>query len=421
MKILILHRIPYQKIDYHRGIDHERHDVVYFGKKEALLTLPAALRCTAVERPGVASALDEARQWLQANPQHFDRVISLSEYELLDAAHLREWLDVPGAPVEQVRLARDKMLMKEAVARAGLRVPRFLSLPEFLASGGRAPWQPATVLKPHSGASSEDVVIFPTAAEAFDALVARRSGVVSLDTSQGDPSGYEVEEFISGPILHFDGLVDNGQVTVMTASEYVGNCLLFANGHPLGSYHYPLDDEEREWVCSALRATGINSGSFHLEAIRHGEDLVFLEVANRVGGADVVRTFELATGIHLPSQELKIFMNEAAYASVAPVSVRANDRWHGWFVYPGHHLSDESNPGVVGTDAFRYSESMVHWHELEQGAVLKRHITYQAHEVPLAGVVVTTSAQTTRAWMKTLFDSVSYRTTTLPRHAAEVQ
>ncbi|MGW3465553.1 hypothetical protein ACWDE9_41050 [Streptomyces olivaceoviridis] len=61
MKILILHRVPYFKIEYHRGISHDRHDVTYFGTDQALATLPPHLRCERVSRPGLGSAFEEAR------------------------------------------------------------------------------------------------------------------------------------------------------------------------------------------------------------------------------------------------------------------------------------------------------------------------------------------------------------------------
>ncbi|VXC45562.1 ATP-dependent carboxylate-amine ligase domain-containing protein [Burkholderia sp. 8Y] len=418
MRILILHRIPYQKIEYHRAVDHDLHEVTYFGKREALDTLPASLRCATSERPGAASAFEEARSWLTREPKRFDRIISLSEYELLDAARLREWLRVPGPAVEQVRLARDKTLMKTVVLRAGLSAPRFLSLLDFLSSPRSATWQGATVLKPHSGASSEEVVVFPSVAEAYAAITANRSRVPGLDTGQRDPAQYEIEEFVKGPVLHFDGLMQNGHMLTMTASEYVGDCLRFANGEPLGSFHVPFDDDVRAWVSTALNATGIRDGSFHLEAIRCHGQLVFLEVANRVGGADVVRTFELATGIHLPSQELRILLGEHSGLRSCE---QPRARWHGWFVYPGHHLNHSANCGVVGADAVRRSPCVVHWHELAVGAPLPRHITYQAHETPLAGVVATGSADCTRAWIERLFASVSQRTLPLQRASAEVR
>ncbi|WP_248320568.1 acetyl-CoA carboxylase biotin carboxylase subunit family protein [Caballeronia sp. Sq4a] len=397
MRILILHRIPYQKIEYHRAVDHDVHEVTYFGKREALDTLPASLRCATFERPGVASAFEEARVWLTREPKRFDRIISLSEYELLDAARLREWLGVPGPALEQVRLARDKTLMKTAVTEAGLSAPRFLLLPDFLSSGGRAAWQGATVLKPHSGASSEEVVVFPSVADAYTAIKAHRSGVPGLDSGHRDAAQYELEEFVTGAILHFDGLVQDGHVLTMTASEYVGDCLRFANGEPLGSFHIPFDDTARAWVSSALSATGICNGSFHLEAIRRRDELVFLEVGNRVGGADVVRTFELATGIHLPSQELRILLGEGGdFCSCE----KSRTKWHGWFVYPGHHLRNAANFGVAGAAAFSRSPYVVHWHELPFGATLPRNITYQAHETPLAGVIATDCASHTRDWIE---------------------
>ena len=64
-----------------------------------------------------------------------------------------------------------------------------------------------------------------------------------------------------------------------------------------------------------LAAVGIRNGSFHLEAIEAPDALVFLEVGNRVGGADVVATFELATGVHLPSEELRILIGDGPRAT----------------------------------------------------------------------------------------------------------
>lgn len=405
MNILILHRIPYHKIDYHRGIDHDRHDVTYFGTRKILDTLPSWLRHRKVERPGQAAAYDEAVAWLEREPQHFDRVLSLSEYELLDAARLRERLGVPGAPPEQVALVRDKIKMKQAAARAGLRVPRFLPLPDFLEAG--ATWNGPTVLKPHSGASSEDVVVFPTTTQAREAITSQRSGVPRLDAGIAMRDAYEAEEFVTGPVLHFDGLIARGKVLALTASRYVGTCLGYANGQPLGSYHFPVTEAARDWVDRALGSVSIQDGSFHLEAIENDGELVFLEVGNRVGGADVVATFELATGIHLPSQELRILLNEDVPA--LNVNATSTGLWHGWFVVPGHHLGGGMHGGIDGLEPFRGNAAVLRWNELETGAPLPENITYQAHEVPLAGLIATASAAETHKWFDCLFAAVSLR------------
>jgi len=404
MNILILHRVPYPRIDYARGIDHHLHDVTYFGKRQALATLPTNLRCRTVERTGRESAFDEARDWLAETPRQFDRIISLSEYELIDAARLRELLGVPGARVEQVRLVRDKIEMKRAVERAGLRVPGFRSLQEFLSAKGDVPWL-NTVLKPHSGASSADVIVFDSARLAFEAITNRHTGVARLDAERQSVDEYEVEEFVPGPIVHFDGLVSDGRIAAITASRYVGTCLAFARGRPLGSYHIPLTTRAKGWVQRALDAVGITTGSFHLEAIENN-GLVFLEVGNRVGGADVVATFELATGIHMPSHELRLLLGEPLEAHR---QLRQTAPWYGWFVYPGHHINSGVFAGFDNVDRFRDSTQVIAWNELQSGTPFRTDVTYSAHEAPLAGIVATDSPEETRSFIEELFETASLR------------
>lgn len=408
MRILVLHRVPYQKIAYHRGIDHDLHEVTYFGRREALATLPDDLPCERVERPGLRAPYDEARTWLDERPRSFDRVISMSEYELLDAARLRADLGVGGATVEQVELARDKILMKQAVERTGLRVPRFLPVAQFLADGGNSPWTGRTVLKPHRGASSVDVVVFDSAAEAHEALVGRRTGVSSIDEDGRGLPEHEVEEFVDGPILHFDGLVEKGTVLTLGGSEYVGTCLEYAHGIPMGSFQFEVTDRLRDWVATALAAVRIENGSFHLEAILDGTEPVFLEVGNRVGGADVVDTFELATGVHLPSFELRILVGDSVAGTLPQPP--ADRSWYGWFVHPGHHLGARVFDGFDGAESFRSAPETVTWHELQAGSPLPDHITYGAHETALAGIVGTDSPENTRSWLTRLFASLRLRT-----------
>ncbi|AJY38850.1 ATP-grasp domain-containing protein [Burkholderia humptydooensis] len=401
MNLLILHRVPYPRIEYARGIDHDAHFVTYFGTRALLDTLPPGLRHEVVERPGHAGTFDEARAWLQREDRRFDRIIAMSEYDLLDAARLREWLGVPGATVGDVTLVRDKVEMKEAVRRAGLRVPRFASVAELLRAPAALPWRGRTVLKPISGASSEDVVIFDSPADIAQAIADRRSGVARLDGEVQAIDAYELEEFVEGAIVHFDGLVANGDVLTLTASRYIGTCLGFAQGEPLGSYHFPVSDDAAAWVRATLAAVGIRQGSFHLEAIENRAETVFLEVGNRVGGADVVATFEHATGVHLPSEELRVMLDGRPSRPLPPT--QTHPHWHGWFVFPGHKREADTHRGIAGIDAFRDDPSLVRWAELAPGTPLPRRITYSAHEAPLAGIVAKPDWQGTRDWIDALF------------------
>lgn len=400
MNILVLHRVPYARIQYHRGIDHTAHNVTYLGVQAIIDTLPADLNCTRVVRPGLSSAFDEAYAWLIQGPMCFDRIISMSEYELLDAARLREAFGVPGPSVRQVSLVRNKLLMKDTVAASGLRVPRFLSLDAFMQRPDACPWSGKTVIKPHSGASSVDVQVHDSVALAAQAVSQRMdNGALQLEA-------FEVEEFIDGPVRHFDGLVQHGRIYEMTSSEYVGTCLAYMeHGEPLGSFQMETTPAMREWVGKVLAAVEIRDGAFHLEAIMDGDNPVFLEVGHRVGGADVVATFEMATGIHLPSLELRIHLHTYPIEPREPSN--ASQDCFGWFAFPGHAHPAATFSGLSGATAFRDNSAIVQWHELPIGAALPRHVTYSAHEAPLTGIVKLENPNQAKAWLRNLFDGVA--------------
>lgn len=403
MDILIIHKMSYGKIEYHRGIDHDAHDVTYIGTAKALANIPSDLRCTRLERGEKRAVHEEVIAVLERTGASFDRVISLSEYELLDAARVRAHFGIPGPSLAQVNLVRDKVAMKHAVARAGLRVPRYMALAEALRAPRAMEWPGATVLKPVDGAKSEDVRVFDSPAALVEAVSARRAGVARLDREQPDIAGYEVEEFVSGPVIHFDGLVCNGRLHVLVASDYLNTCLGFAEGQPLGSCQRPLASGERSWVEQVLKAVQIDAGSFHLEAIVQDGEPVFLEVANRFGGAEVVATVELATGVHLPTEELAtLTTGRPALPSEALITAEGH---YGWFVFPGHRLHPV-HWTISQAKRFRHSPHVVKWDQLPAGTRLSGDVTYGASESPLAGIVRGPQAGPLRAFVQDLFDTV---------------
>jgi hypothetical protein len=414
MNILILHRIPYHKIEYHRGIDHDMHTVTYIGTEAALSNIPQELRCRKMTRRGEASATDEVSAWLTGSGLVFDRILSLSEYELYDAARLRERFGVVGPSVADVRRVRDKVVMKRSAASAGIRVPRFLGLADVLANDEpellRAdPWIKETcVLKPIDGASSEDVRIFASGLQAKITVENLSSGIARLDGGVIPPDKYELEEFIVGEIIHIDGLMQHGRCVISLASRYVGTCAAYAGGSPLGSVQIPQHD--RDWTERVLLAVGIFDGSFHLEAFEQEDGLVFLEVAHRVGGADVVATFELATGVHLPSMELAILLGD----DVRILESKAREETYGWFVFPGHHL-DAEHVELDGFEQFSQSRLMFRSQQLPSHMPLPKQSTYQAHEVPAAGIVHGSSTEEVADFMRRMFAQVRYKSPAFAR------
>jgi biotin carboxylase len=86
--------------------------------------------------------------------QPIDRIVALDEFDMENAAALREHLRIPGMGLTTVRHFRDKLAMRGRAKEAGINVPEFIhvlnhaSLQDFM-SRVNAPW----LLKPRSQAS----------------------------------------------------------------------------------------------------------------------------------------------------------------------------------------------------------------------------------------------------------------------------
>jgi biotin carboxylase len=399
MRILVLHKIAYARIQYHKGIDHDLHDVTYVGTGEKLANIPQDLRCTRVTRPGRGAVAEEIIALRDRLGPGFDRVISMTEMELLDAAAVREAFDVPGPRVSDVLKVRDKLLMKQLVREAGLRVPEFLPL-SALDTDEEPRWSGATIVKPVDGLGSERVMRADSMTAVRHAYAAMKASA-NNETNLAQVKRYEIEEFVAGDILHFDGLAQDGNYLLLGASQYVGDCLSFAHGQPVGSVQYLEDDRTRAWVFAALKAVGIREGAFHLEAIRPTDDpseLVFLEVANRIGGGGNIEAIELRTGLHLPTEELRIVTGNGGLAEP-----RWSDQIYGHFSFPGHHLSAPSCR-IVGADPFLASDTMVDFHRLSEDSPLPTKITYADGEAPLTGIVRGPTTEELRSFLRKLFE-----------------
>ena len=415
MNVLILHRIDFAKIRYDTGIDHERHDVTYVGLAEKLESVPSGLRCTRLAREDlgdghVADAVLAALGTLPGPPR-FDRVVSLSEYELLAAAQVREALGVPGPSVADAALVRDKLAMKTAVAEAGIAVPRFLPLASVMDVDGRLaasalPWGGRTVLKPTHGAGSEDVVIFESADACLRALRDGATGVAALQGVAPAVGRFELEEFVEGDILHMDGLVQDGVVRVAIGSRYVGNCQQYNANRPLGSGQFDLGAAQRGWVERIIGAVRIRQGAFHLEAIDSVRGLVFLEIGNRTGGAGVPQATSLAWDADFQALELELIVGKPRRD---PGALGRVGLYYGWYVFPAQEYRHGywNAPSAV-LERFKADRRVVRWHQRAPDAAFEAEPSYDLDKAPLAGLVSGETPETVREFMVELFAAATW-------------
>lgn len=236
-----------------------------------------------------------------------DAIVPLDDYDVETAAALREHLRLPGLGESTARYFRDKLAMRMQAAAHGIPVPPFTPtfsydrLREYMA---RVP--PPWVLKPRSEAGAMGIKKMNSAEEVW-----RR-----LDELGDDQSFFHLEKFVPGEIYHVDSLVDEGKLLFSQPHKYARPPMTVAHdGGVFVSRTLPDGDESRAILdlnARLLRAFGLERGAAHAEFIRGADgQYYFLEVAARVGGANIEYLVEAAAGLNLWAEWARM---EVAYA-----------------------------------------------------------------------------------------------------------
>jgi biotin carboxylase len=249
----------------------------------------------------VPSIMDEedviarVHAWLRG--REIDRVLANWEPLVIVAARLRERFGLPGMSVDTVRGFRDKQLMKERVAAAGLRVPRaqrVRTIQEAWAAVELTGF-PA-ILKPISGAGSADTYKVESAREMERVLPHLRHVTEA-----------SCEEFIEGEEYTYDTVCIDGAPAYESVTQYLPNALemrslewvspVMLSVRDLGQPHVAGGLELGRKVLAVL---GMGDGMTHMEWFRKPDgEAVFGEVACRSGGACIVDQMNYTSDIDL--------------------------------------------------------------------------------------------------------------------------
>ncbi|MFE9328007.1 acetyl-CoA carboxylase biotin carboxylase subunit family protein [Nocardia sp. NPDC052278] len=245
-------------------------------------------------------AVDQAVAAAHAE-EPFDRIIALSECDLVRAAELRDHLDIPGQRLASATAFRNKSVMKSLAGGAGLRVPEHRLVDSVSTLMDFADGHPdGVVVKPVDGSGSVGVVVLRDRTEIESWVQAR---ALSCD----DPTDYLVEEWVAAPMLSVDGLMRAGQLQAVMVGAYTRTCLhslveLAPHGILLLDADDPRVAAAREYLSRLLRALPApeETMSFHCELFdhpRHGPMLC--EIACRTGGGNLNLIAGEALGIDL--------------------------------------------------------------------------------------------------------------------------
>ncbi len=247
-----------------------------------------------------------------ARGQFLDLIVPLDEYDIATAAALREHLRIPGMGETTSRYFRDKLAMRTKAREHGLTVPDFAPvinydvLRDYM---GRV--NPPWLLKPRSEAAAMGIKKIDHAEMLWR----------TLDELGDRQSYYVLEQFVPGEVYHVDAITVENQVVFAVAHKYGRPPMSVAHeGGVFVTSTMPYDSDETRELFSMnaelIRTFGLVRGVTHAEFIR-GQDgrIYFLEIAARVGGANIDQLVQTATGVNLWAEWARV---EISYARQEP-------------------------------------------------------------------------------------------------------
>jgi biotin carboxylase len=278
-----------------------------------------------------------------ARTREFDAIIPLDDFDVEVAASLREHMRKKGIGDTVARHFRDKLAMRVQAQDQGILVPEFVHvlnhkrIADFLARVP-APW----VLKPRGEAGSIGIKKLSEPEQIWHQIE-------QLGDRQSD---FLIEHYIPGDVYHVDSAVYNGKILFSLGCRYgtppldiwnAGGVFITQTVAPSD----PIHDELLAVNERTIKAMGLDHGVVHAEYILGKVDnrLYFLEMAARVGGANIDLLVEAASGVNLWREWPKI---ELAYLAgenyKAPKSTK---KQAGLLVC----LSRNENPDLSSLDA----------------------------------------------------------------------
>lgn len=240
-------------------------------------------------------------------------LIHVTEDDVLRCAEIRDSFGIDGLRYPEAIAWRDKHLMKRLV-RGKVPVPEF-TVPADAADAlgfARRTGYPV-VVKPRTAYASHGV-----------SVVTGEDQLAKLAESW-DPHDVLLESFEPGDMLHIDGFTAAGECLFALPSRYVNGCLSFQESRPLGSVQ--LDPGGAEFEQATRFARDVVTAMpqvpfcpFHLEAFQKpGGELVFCEIACRLGGGHIMETLTYATGVN-PAE---LWIRHQAGLADGPAAARA--------------------------------------------------------------------------------------------------
>lgn len=242
----------------------------------------------------------------------YTKIVAPRETDLLLAAELRDKYEIKGQTLKSAMCFRDKVLMKTILEKSNIRVPKFQlikshsDIDDYLKKTNNTY---PVVIKPTRMSGARSVTIIKSYKEILEWLT-------KYDFNSND---WEIEEYISGDFFHVDGLIQDGNIIAIWASKYVTPIAEISYDKLDCDYIIPHDHILLKPLClfaeNVMKELQLYSqyklrSAFHMELFySNNKEIVFCEVASRVGGCKLHEGWYRAFDIDLYEQHINLSMD----------------------------------------------------------------------------------------------------------------
>ena len=276
----------------------------------------------------VAKIIDCVKNW----NVKFDYNIQTDEFAVDLLSFINTELKLPGMQLDDCYKFRDKVKMKQVLSE-NIRKPKMYTLNDITNDNVTYP----VILKPRCFAGSRGVKIIDKKEKLLQNLKGLYFDYTRVSEFNYGEEDIEVEEYIQAPICHIDGIVFNNEIKFCICSQYINTCFEYTTGKILGSKKGSEVQQKKalDFATEVNNSLKLPNGVFHLEAFWKDENFIFLEIGIRPGGAEIVPSIELATGLNLATEHIK------CQIGITPDTPCDKYKYFGWVNFPCKLNSDK--------------------------------------------------------------------------------
>jgi len=233
--------------------------------------------------------------------RRIDGIVAVDDQGVLAAALAAGRLDLPHNPRDAVMATRDKVAMRDDLAAAAVRQPRYASVAvdEDVGEVAGAVGFPC-VIKPPSLSASRGVIRVDDAAGAK--LAGDRVRGILAEAGE-DPSRLLVEAYVPGPEVALEGLLRGGAFETLAVFDKPDPLegpyfeeTIFVTPSRLPEAAVAAVERTAAEACAAI---GLVEGPVHAELRTDGTDAWLIEVAARSIGGLCSRALSFGVGVSL--------------------------------------------------------------------------------------------------------------------------